>query len=195
MGLDAIAAAAEVAAAAEEQRKLDRAEVGTGRSRSLLSDCTEADDACESDSSGQVEKGHVGGKASKKRRADPVAKAELKKVASGTPESFPAEMLSDLTGSTSAEVRRMNEDERALVHYKRRLRNRESAKRSRARRQATISDIQEELEDLRQVTANLVDRCVSFARANDRQSRELETLRKEKQLLESMLRSGAGSIL
>lgn len=89
----------------------------------------------------------------------------------------------------------MTEDERALVHYKRRLRNRESAKRSRARRQATISDIQLELEDLRQVTASLVDRCMSFARTNDRQSQELETLRKEKQLLESMLRSGPGSIL
>lgn len=110
-------------------------------------------------------------------------------------DSFPAEMLLDLAGSTSAEVRRMNEDERALVHYKRRLRNRESAKRSRARRQATIHDIQGELEDLRDVTAKLLDRCVSFARVNDRQSRELETLRKEKHLLESMLREGSGSVL
>lgn len=100
-----------------------------------------------------------------------------------------------MAGSTSAEVRRMNEDERALVHYKRRLRNRESAKRSRARRQATIHDIQGELEDLRDVTAKLLDRCVSFARVNDRQSRELETLRKEKHLLESMLREGSGSVL
>lgn len=195
MGLAAIAAAAEAAAVAEEQRKLDRVEVSTERSRSLLSDSTEADDACESDSSGQAEKPRVAAKPSRKRRTDPMGEPELKKVASCVPDTFPAEMLLDLAGSTSAEVRRMNEDERALVHYKRRLRNRESAKRSRARRQATLSDIQVELEDLRQVTANLLDRCVSFARANDRQGRELETLRKEKQLLESMLRSGGASIL
>lgn len=105
--------------------------------------------------------------------------------------AFPAEMLADLAGSTSAEVRRMNEDERALVHYKRRLRNRESAKRSRARRQATLGDIQAELEDLRQLTASLVDRCLHFARRNESQNLELDTLRKEKQLLESLLRSGS----
>lgn len=105
--------------------------------------------------------------------------------------AFPAEMLVDLAGSTSAEVRRMNDDERALVHYKRRLRNRESAKRSRARRQATLGDIQAELEDLRQVTASLVDRCLHFARRNESQNLELDTLRKEKQLLESLLRGGS----
>lgn len=108
-------------------------------------------------------------------------------------ENFPAEMLLDLAGSTSAEVRRMNENERALVHYKRRLRNRESAKRSRARRQATISDIQSELEDLRQLTASLVDRCMDFAKVNEKQGLELETLRKEKLLLESLLRGSAES--
>lgn len=100
----------------------------------------------------------------------------------------------DLAGSTSAEVRRMNDDERALVHYKRRLRNRESAKRSRARRQATISDIQTELEELRSLTTNLLDRCISFAKTNDRQQQEIETLRKEKQLLESLLRSSDNSL-
>lgn len=104
-------------------------------------------------------------------------------------DAFPAEMLLDLAGSTSAEVRRMNEDERALVHYKRRLRNRESAKRSRARRQATIGDIQTELEELRQVTSHILDRCMSFARTNQRQEMEIVTLRKEKSFLETLLRS------
>lgn len=108
---------------------------------------------------------------------------------------FPASVLLDLAGSTSAEVRRMNEDERALVHYKRRLRNRESAKRSRARRQATIGDIQSELEDLRSLTAGLVDRCMGFARMSERQAQEIETLRKEKQLLESLLRSSGDAVL
>lgn len=215
MGLEVITAAVEAAALAEKQLRLEHAEASPERSRSLLSDSTEPDDPCESDSStpgdtpsppattkpanssrSVVPTSNKAKSTSKKRRADSVSKPQQKKVASLMPntvaDSFPAEMLLDLAGSTSAEVRRMNEDERALVHYKRRLRNRESAKRSRARRQATINDIQNELEDLREVTASLVDRCVSFARTNDKQSRELEILRKEKQLLESMLRSGGG---
>jgi Basic region leucine zipper len=102
-----------------------------------------------------------------------------------------AGMLLDLAGSTSAEVRRMTEDERALVHLKRRLRNRESAKRSRARRQATMLDIQAELHDLRELTSSLLDRCVRLARHSSKQSGDIETLSKEKALLESLLRSDA----
>lgn len=102
---------------------------------------------------------------------------------------FPDHLLRDLGGSTSAEVRRMNEDQRALVHYKRRLRNRESAKRSRARRQATIHDIQLEVEALRHDTTSLLDKCVAFAHIITRQQLELDTVRKEKMLLETMLRA------
>lgn len=97
----------------------------------------------------------------------------------------------------------MNDDERALVHYKRRLRNRESAKRSRARRQATICDLQTEVDELRGLTTGLADRCIVVTRSNERQAveietlrkekllqgLEIETLRKEKLLLESLLRS------
>lgn len=151
------------------------------RSSSNLSDSTLGDTGPDSDSGGS-QRLLCAQRASKKRSLE---------LVSMTDDAFPAEMLLDLAGSTSAEVRRMNDDERALVHYKRRLRNRESAKRSRARRQATVNDIQVEVEDLRQVTANLVDRCVAFARLNEQQAQELETLRKEKQLLESMLRSAA----
>ncbi|CAN8068197.1 unnamed protein product [Agarophyton chilense] len=109
------------------------------------------------------------------------------------PVPFPAQVLLDLAGSTSAEVRRMNDDERALVHYKRRLRNRQSAKRSRARRQATLTDIQAEVDDLRQLTASLIDRCIKCVKNSERQTLELETLRKENQFLESMLRSSNGN--
>lgn len=198
MSLAAITAAATALAAAEEKTRKG-AIPGRARTHSLLSESTDGDtDPFESDSSngalaaGDVERDDARAGSSKKRRAETVAKPELKKkLAAMESDCFPAEMLLDLAGSTSAEVRRMNDDERALVHYKRRLRNRESAKRSRARRQATISDIQGELEELRDVTASLVDRCVNFTRINERQGQELETLRKEKQLLESMLRGGS----
>lgn len=207
-GLHAMAAAAEVLAAAELMRRKqeeDLDEMATtvgstsqGRSRSLLSDSTEAEEDGVTGGEESEESGRGRGKGRKRRceqRDDRKGTESKRKMTDNTPRTqpgFPAELLTDLAGSTSAEVRRMNEDERALVHYKRRLRNRESAKRSRARRQATISDIQTELEDLREVTANLVERCVRFARANREQGRELETLRKEKSLLESMLRSAGG---
>lgn len=134
-------------------------------------------EACLPSSSSSSDAGVSGGGVAKKRR--------------NTAARFPAEMLLDLAGSTSAEVRRMNEDERALVHYKRRLRNRESAKRSRARRQATIHDIQVEVEALRHDTASLLDKCVAFAQIIHRQSLELDTVKKEKMLLEAMLRAAA----
>lgn len=198
MGLEAIAAAAEVASLQEQERAraLPSIQPTQVRSASTLSDSTVPDnDAFESDSSGHATPHRVSPPLKKRRSDSDIDKTRKQQAKQQLPESFPPEMLRDLAGSTSAEVRRMTEDERALVHYKRRLRNRESAKRSRAKRQATISDIQQELEELRSLTANLVDKCVSFARANEKQSQELETLRKEKHLLESMLRSGAGSIL
>lgn len=106
---------------------------------------------------------------------------------------YSAEMLIDLAGSTSAKVRRMSDNERALVHYKRRLRNRESAKRSRARRQATLKEIQKELTDLRDVTASLLDRCMRLAHESDRQQTDITILRKERALLESLLRGNSES--
>lgn len=95
---------------------------------------------------------------------------------------FPTGALLDLSGSSSAQVRRMDEDERALVHYKRRLRNRESAKRSRARRQATISELSIEIKELREETAY-------FAEIIHRQALELSTAKKERSLYLSMLLS------
>jgi len=53
---------------------------------------------------------------------------------------FPKEVLGDLHGTTSIDVRRMTEEERKLVYFKRKLRNRESAKRSRMKRQQAQRD-------------------------------------------------------
>lgn len=210
-----MAAAAEVLALAEmEQRqnsekdstpKLTQPKNSNTKSQhprvgSTLSDSTLTEtDPCESDTSGSASSPSSArtSQTQKKRRSESPDDNEAPRQKSKPldPDTFPAEALLDLAGSTSAEVRRMNDDERALVHYKRRLRNRESAKRSRARRQATISDIQGELEDLRHLTANLVDKCMDFSRIQQKQQQEIITLRKEKQLLESMLRSGGASMM
>lgn len=96
--------------------------------------------------------------------------------------------LMDLSGSTSAEVRRMTVSERSVVLEKRKIRNRLSAKRSRARRQATLNDIEAEVAELRDIAARLQQRCNSMAEANAASVAACETLRKEKALLESMLR-------
>lgn len=181
MGLEAVAAAAAAAAAKDDLLRSSET------------------DACSRQSTDSESGGASAGGSQplKKPRLLPAAPGgSSTPTAAGAPASnpenadtgFPASALLDLAGSTSAEVRRMNDTERALVHYKRRLRNRESAKRSRARRQATITEIQGEVEALRADTAGLVDKCVSFASVIARQALELETVRKEKVLLEAMLR-------
>lgn len=87
----------------------------------------------------------------------------------------------------------MSSSERSAVLEKRKIRNRLSAKRSRARRQATLNDIEAEVGELRDVAARLLARCAQLARASEAQTAEAETLRKEKALLESMLRSEMGA--
>mmetsp|Transcript_3531 Transcript_3531/g.10659 ORF Transcript_3531/g.10659 Transcript_3531/m.10659 type:complete len:257 (+) Transcript_3531:168-938(+) len=47
---------------------------------------------------------------------------------------FPKEALADISGTTSSKAKHMTSEQRALVLYKRKLRNRESARRSRQRR-------------------------------------------------------------
>mmetsp|Transcript_294 Transcript_294/g.706 ORF Transcript_294/g.706 Transcript_294/m.706 type:complete len:209 (-) Transcript_294:579-1205(-) len=49
-------------------------------------------------------------------------------------QKFPADLLGDISGTTSSKVKDMSPEERELVLFKRKLRNRESARRSRERR-------------------------------------------------------------
>lgn len=62
----------------------------------------------------------------------------------------------------------MNATERELVLYKRKLRNRESARRSRQKRQATLTELQEEIDDLMQVSGRMVEVGISLREENDR---------------------------
>lgn len=79
---------------------------------------------------------------------------------------FPKEVLKNLDGTTSAEVRKMNSSERELVLYKRKLRNRESARRSRQKRQATLGEIQEEIDDLARISERMVDVGLKLSEEN-----------------------------
>lgn len=92
---------------------------------------------------------------------------------------FPREILGNLDGTTSAEVRKMNATERELVLYKRKLRNRESARRSRQKRQATLAELQEEIDDLMQVTGRMVEVGISLHEENVRLRDRLAGANKE----------------
>ena len=67
----------------------------------------------------------------------------------------------------------MNPTERELVLYKRKLRNRESARRSRQKRQATLHELQEELDELHTMSARIVDLGVALSSENDSLKRHL----------------------
>lgn len=86
---------------------------------------------------------------------------------------FPDSALSSLEGTTSAEVRKMSPEDRALVLFKRKLRNRDSARRSRQKRQATLSDIQAEVDEVYMLTERLVDACAVKSAENTRLSKLL----------------------
>mmetsp|Transcript_13709 Transcript_13709/g.36812 ORF Transcript_13709/g.36812 Transcript_13709/m.36812 type:complete len:213 (+) Transcript_13709:55-693(+) len=69
--------------------------------------------------------------------------AEASEGASATGAGF-----EDLRGSTAMASRRMTPEERLVVLHKRKLRNRQSAKRSRARRLKTIAELSEVFEEI-----------------------------------------------
>lgn len=62
----------------------------------------------------------------------------------------------------------MNTSERELVLYKRKLRNRESARRSRQKRQATLSDLQSDIDELATVAERMVDLGLNLREENDK---------------------------
>jgi hypothetical protein len=61
----------------------------------------------------------------------------------------------------------MSGEERELVLYKRKLRNRESARRSRQKRQATLAELQEEVDELVLVAGRMLDVGQALRAKND----------------------------
>lgn len=72
---------------------------------------------------------------------------------------FPAAQLEDLSGTTAARSRKMSHDERELMLHKRRLRNRESAARSRDKQRRTTAELAAEVDALVQRTRLLTEAC------------------------------------
>lgn len=94
--------------------------------------------------------------------------------------------LVDLRGSTAAQSRKMTDRERDVMLHKRRLRNRQSAARSRDKQRKTITDVGEEVDELHTRSEDIRKQCqkvsedVARLRAvNEALSRELDVLKHE----------------
>lgn len=96
---------------------------------------------------------------------------------------FPSALLTSLDGTTSAEVRKMSVKERELVLYKRKLRNRESARRSRQKRQAALTDLQEEIGELQSCASELLDTALRLRNHNSALKGQLEKAHAENHAL------------
>mmetsp|Transcript_10394 Transcript_10394/g.18733 ORF Transcript_10394/g.18733 Transcript_10394/m.18733 type:complete len:406 (+) Transcript_10394:161-1378(+) len=76
--------------------------------------------------------------------------------------------LGDLRGTTSALSRKMTTEEHALMLYKRKLRNRLSAARSRKRHQQTLLQLQTEIDGLNEQSNRVMEHCETCATENGR---------------------------
>mmetsp|Transcript_42135 Transcript_42135/g.103678 ORF Transcript_42135/g.103678 Transcript_42135/m.103678 type:complete len:269 (+) Transcript_42135:206-1012(+) len=105
----------------------------------------------------------IGRVSSTAQRVDDVEKERRRKLRLAKQaeerKKFPRDKIGDLKGVTSMAVRNMTKDERELVLHKRKLRNRESAKKSRARKQTTMEGLRAMLEDLRDEAILLRQKC------------------------------------
>lgn len=87
--------------------------------------------------------------------------------------------LRDLKGSTAAKSRKMTVEERDIMLHKRRLRNRQSAARSRDKQRRTIGDVGEEVEQLLRVAEKLRVRCETVEKDLELLKTENEGLKRE----------------
>mmetsp|Transcript_6583 Transcript_6583/g.14063 ORF Transcript_6583/g.14063 Transcript_6583/m.14063 type:complete len:396 (+) Transcript_6583:190-1377(+) len=90
-------------------------------------------------------------------------------------EAIDAEALGDLTGTTAMEARKMTQSERQVVLLKRKMRNRESARRSRIKKQAMLRDMNQEFFSLLDAAHKMKD-TVSHLEAEVSKSRNENAL-------------------
>lgn len=117
---------------------------------------------------------------------------------------FAPEDLVDLRGSTAAKSRKMTEEERDIMLHKRRLRNRQSAARSRDKQRKTISDVGDEVDELVARSDIILQRCLQVEkevrllreandalRAENEQLRQVGLVQSQPQGLPEMRRNGS----
>ncbi|KAA8491965.1 hypothetical protein FVE85_8447 [Porphyridium purpureum] len=102
--------------------------------------------------------------------------------------------LGDLSGTTSAMSRKMTKEEHDLMLYKRKLRNRLSAARSRKRHQETLASLQTEIESLNEHSNRVMAKCEEASTENTKLREENMRLYCENMNLRSRLSALNGAI-
>lgn len=119
--------------------------------------------------------------------AVPLAPAPKKRRLSRAEEEMAYGQLQDIGGTTAARSRQMTEEERKVMLYKRKLRNRASAARSREKRCRTIRELSNEVAGLLENSNQIAMRCARVRSENERLQRENEMVREENDRLRQML--------
>mmetsp|Transcript_11009 Transcript_11009/g.19894 ORF Transcript_11009/g.19894 Transcript_11009/m.19894 type:complete len:220 (-) Transcript_11009:555-1214(-) len=107
-----------------------------------------------------------------KNRKGATLKQNVKVGVKREAEEIPEGEIGDLKGTTAMQARRMTDEERQMVLLKRKLRNRESAKRSRTKRQNALTDLNKEFFDLLSKSEHLKAEVDKLSSENERLARE-----------------------
>jgi hypothetical protein len=151
-----------------EDGRSSRQDSGDGHdTRSLTDDQADPEPHFESDASCDSGASAAGSKTLRRpagrrdRAASGVRKIRRRRLTKEEEARFAPEELRDLKGTTAAKSRKMSASERDVMLHKRRLRNRESAARSREKQRKTINELSDEMGELLAVAHVLKLRAAS----------------------------------
>ncbi len=124
---------------------------------------------------------------SNSNNAVPLAPAPKKRRMSRAEEEMTYGPLQDIGGTTAARSRQMTEEERRVMLYKRKLRNRASAARSREKRCRTIRELSNEVTGLLESSSEIAAQCAKVKCENERLTADNNLLREEVQRLRQIV--------
>uniref|UniRef100_A0A7S2ZT52 BZIP domain-containing protein n=1 Tax=Rhodosorus marinus TaxID=101924 RepID=A0A7S2ZT52_9RHOD len=97
------------------------------------------------------------------------------------------ELSGDIAGTTSAKSKKMSASEHSLMLFKRKLRNRQSASKSRRKHQAMMRSVQQDIEELSRQYESVLRKCEEFKALNAQLNVENMTLHNDGVLLRTQL--------